>query len=207
MLLNLVFGKNKTVTAELPPKEAEMLVMAAVMYIEDTYADDFDDEDCGYCEDCEEDEGCEEDEEDEDCEEDGDPDPEEDDCGVLAEFPDTGPEETEEETDQEPTETGGDPDFLEEMAPKYKGLMCIECSRCGLTRFFNQKTPTDSYCCECGNRSVLRNMRKIVVSCKCGKHWRYWTNSTKKHISLKCPSCGAPIDAVLNERRNRYQNV
>lgn len=56
MLLNLVFGKNKTVTAELPPKEAEMLVIAAAMYIEDTYADDFDDEDCGYCEEDEEDE-------------------------------------------------------------------------------------------------------------------------------------------------------
>ena len=62
MLLNLVFGKNKTVTAELPPKEAEMLFMAAAMYIEDTYADDFDDEDCGCCEDCEEDEDFEEDE-------------------------------------------------------------------------------------------------------------------------------------------------
>ena len=186
MLLNLVFGKNKTVTAELPPKEAEMLFMAAAMYIEDTYADDFDDEDCGCCEDCEEDEDC------------GD---------EMQEDTDTGPEETGEETDQEHPEAGGDPDFLEEMAPKYKGLMCIECSRCGLTRFFNQKTPTDSYCCECGNRTVFRNMRKIVVSCKCGKNWRYWTNSTKKHISLRCPNCGAPIDAVLNERRNRYQNV
>ena len=26
-------------------------------------------------------------------------------------------------------------------------------------------------------------------------------------IHSRCPSCGAPIDAVLNERRNRYQNV
>lgn len=206
MLMNLIFGKNRTVTAELPPKEAEMLFMAAAMYIEDTYADDFDDEDCGCCEDCEEDEDLEEDE---DFEEDEDPDPEEEeDCGdEMQEDTDTGPEETGEETDQEHPEAGGDPDFLEEMAPKYKGLMCIECSQCGLTRFFNQKTPTDSYYCEYGNRTVLRNMRKIVVSCKCGKHWRYWTNSTRKLISLKCPNCGAPIDAVLNERRNRYQNA
>lgn len=28
--------------------------------------------------------------------------------------------------------------------------------------------------------------------------------SVRKHFSLKCPSCGAPINATLNECWNRY---
>lgn len=89
----------------------------------------------------------------------------------------------------------------------YSGMLVVQCDHCGKEKAFSTKKPIGAYKCECGHVTELREMRKAVAICECGKMWNMKTNVQKDRFEFECLSCGTPIDLELNRRTNEYGNM
>jgi len=90
----------------------------------------------------------------------------------------------------------------------YRGFLLIKCEHCGSIKAFCTKRELYSYRCdECGEVTLLENLRPMYQKCKCGKEFRYKTNLAEEAFSHKCIECGAPVDLVLNKRKTAYVTV
>ena len=91
---------------------------------------------------------------------------------------------------------------------KYKGFLFIKCEHCGETRGFCAKQPISEYKCnECGEKTKLKDLRRMFMDCECGRHSKYYTNETADVITHNCIECGAPVDMMLNSRRTAYTSL
>lgn len=90
----------------------------------------------------------------------------------------------------------------DEPVPGFKGFLMLECEECGTVRAFCAKYPVLEYRCrECGHKTALtEELHAAHVNCKCGKHFKYRTNSWAEVIHTKCLTCGSPVDLILNRR-------
>ena len=101
---------------------------------------------------------------------------------------------------REPARTQDDP--APAKSEGYKGFLLLECEECGSVRAFCAKYPVTEYRCrECGHKTALiEDLHAAHVNCKCGKHFKYRTNSWAETIPTKCLACGSPVDLILNRR-------
>ena len=91
---------------------------------------------------------------------------------------------------------------------KYKGFLLIKCDHCGEVRGFCAKQPIDEYRCNgCGEKTKLKDLRRMFMDCECGRHSRYYTNETAEVVTHNCIECGAPVDMMLNSRRTAYVSI
>ena len=122
-----------------------------------------------------------------------------------------------EEADNPEPESGGvEPVVMsrEPEAPKaaaferYRGFLYIRCEKCGSTRGFCLKYPSDRAFCQCGHETKLTGLRKMSVTCRCcGKHFDYQTNMDADVFTVSCLHCGAPVDLELHGRTNEYISI
>lgn len=89
----------------------------------------------------------------------------------------------------------------------YKGFLIVKCPQCGKIKSFCSKKPIKSSFCSCGNDVELKDLRKVVLDCKCGKSWRYMTNIKSDKFTHNCLDCGSPIDVEFNTRRGYYETM
>lgn len=89
----------------------------------------------------------------------------------------------------------------------YKGFLIVECPQCGNVKSFCAKSPIKSSYCKCGNEVELKDLRKVVLNCKCGKRFRYMTNIKSDRFTHDCLDCGSPIDVEYNPRRGCYETM
>lgn len=91
---------------------------------------------------------------------------------------------------------------------KYKGFLLIKCEHCGETRGFCAKQPIDEYKCNsCGEKTKLKDLRRLFMDCECGRHSKYYTNETAEVVTHNCIECGSPVDMMLNSRRTAYISI
>lgn len=91
---------------------------------------------------------------------------------------------------------------------KYKGFLLIKCEHCGETRGFCAKQPIDEYKCNsCGEKTKLKDLRRLFMDCECGRHSKYYTNETAEVVTHNCIECGSPVDMMLNSRRTAYVSI
>ncbi len=89
----------------------------------------------------------------------------------------------------------------------YKGFLLIECEECGEIKAFCAKRETYSFKCNCGHITPLEKLRPMFMHCKCGKDFRYRTNTNRATISHTCISCKAPVDMELNKKETAYVTI
>lgn len=107
-----------------------------------------------------------------------------------------------------PKETWPAPQVPGGKRGNYKGFLIARCSKCGHIRSFCAKVPITEYrCADCGHKTPLHNLTPMNVTCKCGKHFKYYTNLSDDSFTYTCFSCGAPVDMVYNKKAGAYQTV
>lgn len=109
-----------------------------------------------------------------------------------------------------PKETWAIPDKeKEEAGPQtYKGFLLIKCAHCGELRGFCAKQPISSYrCATCEGETPLHDLTSAHIRCKCGKSFKYRTNTEEETFTYSCLSCGAPVDLAYNKKAHAYQTV
>lgn len=115
-------------------------------------------------------------------------------------------EEFEQKQKREWNETGGS--VYKPADGKYKGFLLIKCEHCGETRGFCAKQPIDEYKCNsCGEKTKLKDLRRLFMDCECGRHSKYYTNETAEVVTHNCIECGSPVDMMLNSRRTAYISI
>jgi len=89
-----------------------------------------------------------------------------------------------------------------------KGFLIAQCSQCGDVRAFCTKYPIRHYKCKCGQKTELRNLKKVTAVCPdCGKESTYYTNLTRPVHTMNCVECGAPFKIGLTRNRDEYATV
>lgn len=117
---------------------------------------------------------------------------------------------TTEDTDlPDPVEEKKEPVELSEPEQpnlKFKGFLYIKCPKCGKTRGFMSKNPTDHYHCDsCGARSEFDGpLVPLWVNCECGKSFRYFTNMDEPAFDINCLECGTPVAVTWNGKKRMY---
>lgn len=99
------------------------------------------------------------------------------------------------------------PEYNNSNTNGYKGFLLIECPSCGKRKAFCTKTPIRKSFCSCGHEIELYDLKKAVLSCKCGKTWRYMTNIKAQSFMQNCLACGSPIDVIYNPRRGNFETL
>lgn len=100
-----------------------------------------------------------------------------------------------------------EPEATLDEAPPVKGFLIIECEDCGETKAFCARTPiTHQFCRDCGHKTMVNydDLLPAYARCKCGREFKYRTNSRGKNFTIECINCGAPIDLELNGRGTAY---
>lgn len=93
-------------------------------------------------------------------------------------------------------------------AKEYTGFLYIRCPHCGNEHGFCAKVPTSlSNCRECGTPVALKNLRKVIFECKCGRNYRYFTNITDSMFDINCLNCGAPNTVDFIPKLNCYKGI
>lgn len=91
---------------------------------------------------------------------------------------------------------------------EYKGFLLIRCDQCGDTHAFCAKLPISTYRCrECGGRTPLVSMSRLMVTCECGAKHNYLTNIVTQQMDVTCFTCGAPVAVEWNEKLQRYTTI
>lgn len=91
----------------------------------------------------------------------------------------------------------------------YKGFMYIRCPKCGEMRGFNAKKESRSFICEeCGIVTPFEEpLKRLYLSCECGRRFTYWTNMTEEMFDIPCIDCGMPVPVIYNQKKNIYETV
>lgn len=99
-------------------------------------------------------------------------------------------------------------DRMERKASRlYMGFLYTKCEKCGMSRGYNAKIPTDSYKCRCGHETKLENLKQLHMKCACGKSFDYRTNKTEDSFEMWCIDCGKLNTMVLNAAKTAYVNM
>lgn len=117
---------------------------------------------------------------------------------------DTPPQDKPKAETEDAEDTGPEASFSRRAV---KGFLIVECENCGQTREFCSRAEiTSNRCHSCGHVTTLDKtyMRPAYAKCKCGREFKYQTNSTGDTITINCIACGSPIDMQLNGRGTAY---
>lgn len=90
---------------------------------------------------------------------------------------------------------------------EFKGFLFLKCEECGKFKAFMPKTPIHKHRCDCGHTTILRDVRAMVVECKCGARFKYLTNAKDSILSIDCYNCGSPVDLEYHERKKEYVTI
>lgn len=90
---------------------------------------------------------------------------------------------------------------------EYKGFLYIKCEKCGGIKGFCVKDKLKYYKCECGHKTELNDLKRLLVSCECGRFFRYQTNMTQTEFDVCCRDCGSPVAVEWNNKRKRYETM
>lgn len=119
-------------------------------------------------------------------------------------------QEDDEDLPEEPAEENAppqEPDMTDK--PKgYKGFLMIRCKGCGHTRAFYSKYELNWYKCqECGEKTILEDLRLLRANCECGQRAYYYTNVDDPVTEANCLVCGAPVAVEWNAKKKCYQTI
>ena len=119
-------------------------------------------------------------------------------------------QEDDEDLPEEPAEENAppqEPDMTDK--PKgYKGFLMIRCKGCGHTRAFYSKYELNWYKCqECGEKTILEDLRPLWANCECGQRAHYYTNVDDPVAEVNCVVCGAPVPVEWNPKKKCYQTI
>lgn len=90
----------------------------------------------------------------------------------------------------------------------YKGFLMIRCKGCGHTRAFYSKYELNLYKCqECGEKTILEDLRLLWANCECGQRAHYYTNVDDPVTEVNCLVCGAPVAVGWNAKKKCYQTI
>lgn len=95
----------------------------------------------------------------------------------------------------------------DEIQETYTGFIWARCDSCGKEKGFCAKLPISYHKCECGHKTLLRNLRPAFVRCKCGREFKYKTNIQDQVFTIPCLSCGSPVDLELNKDWTAYKTI
>lgn len=119
-------------------------------------------------------------------------------------------QEDDEDLPEEPAEENAPPQELDMTdKPKgYKGFLMIRCKGCGHVSAFCSKHELNWHKCkECGEKTVLENLRGLWANCECGQRAHYYTNVDDPVAEVNCVACGAPVAAAWNPKKKCYQTI
>lgn len=84
----------------------------------------------------------------------------------------------------------------------------IRCKECGYTRTFYSKYKLNWYKCqECGEKTVLEDLRLLWANCECGQRAHYYTNVDDPVTEVNCLVCGTPVAVEWNAKKKCYQTI
>lgn len=94
-----------------------------------------------------------------------------------------------------------------EPQERYGGFLYVQCEACKSTSGYKPKQPIFMHKCDCGHRTILKNVLPAYVRCKCGSDFKYRTNILDRTFTINCLTCGAPVDMELNGKETAYLTV
>lgn len=90
----------------------------------------------------------------------------------------------------------------------YKGFLMIRCKSCGHTKAFCSKYELNwCKCQECGEKTILEDLRMLWANCECGRRAHYYTNIEDPVTEVNCLTCGAPVAVEWNAKKKCYQTI
>ena len=119
-------------------------------------------------------------------------------------------QEDDEDLPEEPAEENAPPQEpdMTDKTKGYKGFLMIRCKGCGHTRAFYSKYELNLYKCqECGEKTILEDLRLLWANCECGQRAHYYTNVDDPVTEVNCLVCGAPVAADWNPKKKCYQTI
>ena len=85
----------------------------------------------------------------------------------------------------------------------YKGFLMIRCKGCGHVSTFCSKYELNWYKCqECGEKTILEDLRLLWANCECGQRAHYYTNVNEPVTEVSCVACVAPVAVGWNPKKN-----
>lgn len=98
-------------------------------------------------------------------------------------------------------------EFMHDKERGYSGFLHIRC-KCGAEKSFFAKVGLGFYkCTECGERTELKDLKRVFLNCECGGRIRYLTNETSEMFDLNCLDCGQPVAMKYNEKKKLYETI
>ena len=119
-------------------------------------------------------------------------------------------QEDDEDLPEEPAEENAPPQEpdMTDKTKGYKGFLMIRCKGCGHTRAFYSKYELNLYKCqECGEKTILEDLRLLWANCECGQRAHYYTNVDDPVTEVNCLVCGAPVAVGWNAKKKCYQTI
>ena len=110
-------------------------------------------------------------------------------------------------------EKDADDGTIQELAPPeqprgYKGVLYLECPRCGKRRAFCSRYPLEYYKCDsCGKKTDLHDLVQMFLNCECGRNSAYLTNVTDEILDVNCIDCGMPVAVQYNAKKKLYETI
>lgn len=95
----------------------------------------------------------------------------------------------------------------EDVRETYTGFLYVRCESCGKEKGFCTKLPISFHKCECGHKTVLRDLRAAFVKCKCGSDFKYKTNIKDRVFTIPCLKCESPVDLEMNKDWTAYNTI
>lgn len=90
----------------------------------------------------------------------------------------------------------------------YSGFLHLCCEHCGeVQTFCNKYSLTYFKCKSCKQKTELLDLKKVWLSCECGKQSHYHTNMTDQNFDVNCVDCHAPVPVEYRPKLDAYVTI